>query len=864
MLTDSHAPIGGRYRMYKEGGDRITRWLVSTASSCRRSWTVASTARGKVSTGELLKYAQLISSWKPPIEIPGNITELLQDVVIGREVCAEFYASQDMACKGHQHMIEVLQKVLAVLLEARRKRKKEKTKGKQAHALPEHAEATQLKTKEALNNLFENLQIEEPCEEAWATAPKKRLTQPAVPVDWPTLEVDEKEEKMFVLFCFLKDMQEMRALVKDTWQEYGEKKIAAVTASMVTEAALGIMSCANETLTEAHPSFAEVDDVLAFLHLRLDTDADGKPGLYATSSVEQGQAVDNELTQMLCPEAIALTKGLQGLFSAARATARDRKANGASTKEQWRYEEKVTPPGVFSLSSFGTLLYRLFPDLFRLVKEHKDCKGFSNEFQYGLVQVGAGNLACLWFISAIQLYSEIDKLTKGGNTPFYQYCMMDARTHRVMSQVYDSQIGQTAQRSTLYLPIIEEAKKQFEQAFIGNIAALKYDQSYQHTLMIDENWLPAEVWTSFPAWSGIMIDRVFTWQSHVKHSIANDASIILASAYLYKACRHGNLVLQRWKDMDWFLEQAGQEGPFIHEVGPEGNMATFSRRLFIGIGMSAASFSRDNDRLEARGLRSEKQMFDQRRVFETGSAFLRLAEQLADERRISGKPKRWCMQTALQKEMSRRMQEQVGRAAKRRRRQVAFTGLEMLKFFKQQRLDDEPGLHFDLIAFFMACRRMLWDVRVRWKGEQLASRPEWDHILVAEVLQDGQSAEDEGKPLTSSAMGDAADVLEEYISKQGSRYTDEAFVLARGEMPVNWTDEARALVRSEVPAAWLADVGHYFEAEMLPGSATSDRSSLSAQLGPVLRSERSCTCAKVEDSPMYQAKVETVAEDEAL
>lgn len=175
-------------------------------------------------------------------------------------------------------------------------------------------------------------------------------------------------------------------------------------------------------------------------------------------------------------------------------------------------------------------------------------------------------------------------------------------------------------------------KKDRYNAIATCVAAMTYETSaHKDTLLVGNGWLPARVWMSFPAWSGGMIDRLPFDTSDVGDNIANDAVVVLATAYLYKACRHAGLLLQPWKDMYWFLELVRQERPFIHEVGPEGHMATFARRLYLGMGVSAAALSHDDGRSLVRGLRSSRQTFEQRRIFWTGSECLQLVGSLLAE-----------------------------------------------------------------------------------------------------------------------------------------------------------------------------------------------------------------------------------------
>lgn len=77
-MTAPH--IKGRYLLYKEGADRIVRWLMRNG---KRS------SRGRVKTPELTYLAASVANSATPVEIPASILDLLLDVISGRSICAD-------------------------------------------------------------------------------------------------------------------------------------------------------------------------------------------------------------------------------------------------------------------------------------------------------------------------------------------------------------------------------------------------------------------------------------------------------------------------------------------------------------------------------------------------------------------------------------------------------------------------------------------------------------------------------------------------------------------------------------------------------------------------------------------------------
>ena len=288
----------------------MTRWLVTSATACRRSAT-AKTKDGFVSTKDLLQYTQLIVSWKPPIEVLGSVVELVEDVIIGRKDCADFYAAQDAADAGHEAFISALEEILGKLKEARSRQKKEKGAARKvADRFPQETVdgAQKQQAHEALHNLFENLQVEGPSEEAWQAAPAKKdpkNTASSPPVV-PTLEVNPDEERRFALFCFLQDMFELRKVIRETWEQARSQKLSYVTATMVTETAFTFMDRAHVKFTEMHPSLCSHAATTEFLGAEFSINPDTKQ-LFRVK-LGTAEMMSGEMVDFLCPKGATLTR----------------------------------------------------------------------------------------------------------------------------------------------------------------------------------------------------------------------------------------------------------------------------------------------------------------------------------------------------------------------------------------------------------------------------------------------------------------------------------------------------------------------------------------------------------------------------
>lgn len=97
----------GRYKLYKSKTKNLLYWLTKTAGGCCELKTIIKslntgikesknddTAELEVRTAELLRLADVISKAGPAVEVPEGIILIVEDVIKGREECAEWYSAQ--------------------------------------------------------------------------------------------------------------------------------------------------------------------------------------------------------------------------------------------------------------------------------------------------------------------------------------------------------------------------------------------------------------------------------------------------------------------------------------------------------------------------------------------------------------------------------------------------------------------------------------------------------------------------------------------------------------------------------------------------------------------------------------------------
>ena len=130
----------GRYKLYKSGTEKVIRWLVEASASLQAHPNTTQTGTKKsenrvhtkttppirIHFKELVLHAKSIASADPPRGIPFSIIDVIKEVITGRKICAEWYASEsskdgsDLAKENdfHTHFIQVLKKVRNILTAA--------------------------------------------------------------------------------------------------------------------------------------------------------------------------------------------------------------------------------------------------------------------------------------------------------------------------------------------------------------------------------------------------------------------------------------------------------------------------------------------------------------------------------------------------------------------------------------------------------------------------------------------------------------------------------------------------------------------------------------------------------------------------
>ncbi|KAF2660439.1 hypothetical protein K491DRAFT_774652 [Lophiostoma macrostomum CBS 122681] len=273
------------YRRYKKETNTVVNWLAITAIKVGNVAHLLKPTVPQKPGGRLKGKAR--STQSPPSQtikvpvylfeqlsqsiasahvlVPLSILRLLGDVIRAREVCGRFY---EMNSNGdveameknarHRHFIRVLQDVQAILQSI--------TGPKSAAATRRNEYGSEDHIKERLSNIFEYLEVED-CLDLISPEDQETASASSQPVVY---EVEAAEDpfldEAFAIYCFLKDMADIRLFVHTTWREYREQKTSLTTAASTMNTAIEIFRRTDEAFLQDFPRFKDYGRIVEFLH----------------------------------------------------------------------------------------------------------------------------------------------------------------------------------------------------------------------------------------------------------------------------------------------------------------------------------------------------------------------------------------------------------------------------------------------------------------------------------------------------------------------------------------------------------------------------------------------------------------------
>jgi len=265
------------YFKYKHGTDSFVQWLGDTARATGKVQDVfaaglqeripvaggrlkgkareeanaglgasANTATYEIPIGAFVKLAKAVSS-AGNIEVPRSVFATLRAVIRGRKECAAWYMinqdGADNTMKGnnerHQHFIGVLEDTLQALKNPRFEQQQPPSSTKD--------------TMKKVTNMFECLELEDTDE--LEEIPDRTPFNFKVEKNVEYKSEISDANVFFAVFCFLKDLENIRLFVRRTWREFKDDKTELQAAALTMNAAIGIIEKLNDTFLQTFPDF---------------------------------------------------------------------------------------------------------------------------------------------------------------------------------------------------------------------------------------------------------------------------------------------------------------------------------------------------------------------------------------------------------------------------------------------------------------------------------------------------------------------------------------------------------------------------------------------------------------------------------
>jgi hypothetical protein len=155
----------------------------------------------------------------------------------------------------HQHFIQILKKVHQILAP-------NASVDKKPRETPETKDQSDSASQMGdLVNLFEYLELEDPVE--WTSdAPRSHTSKTN-----STYELEPSDQDLsFAIFCFLKDLTDIRHYVRQTWAAYREQQVTFTTAAVTMNTAISLFRRLNEDFVSDFPQFGEHVKIIIYLY----------------------------------------------------------------------------------------------------------------------------------------------------------------------------------------------------------------------------------------------------------------------------------------------------------------------------------------------------------------------------------------------------------------------------------------------------------------------------------------------------------------------------------------------------------------------------------------------------------------------
>ncbi|KAI9650601.1 hypothetical protein NHQ30_000619 [Ciborinia camelliae] len=244
------------YLQYKSGTKAVFTWLVTTAQLCNFFKDDKSSSIKSTHSFPLAKYAEIArfiaSCTQPKIKVSQQLLSTLKNVIHLRKAFSFMHQQKETEAgpekldsnNRHQYIISILEDIFGCLEPLR------------LHELKIHSSTSNSdeQVDELDKNLFDVLDIEDMEDKPTSqhlvktegkgkkTSRGRKETEAGnYDCDEDKSEAASLEELYFMMFCFFKDLNDIREYLQNIWIEYREQKLPLETASITTDLAFDVV-----------------------------------------------------------------------------------------------------------------------------------------------------------------------------------------------------------------------------------------------------------------------------------------------------------------------------------------------------------------------------------------------------------------------------------------------------------------------------------------------------------------------------------------------------------------------------------------------------------------------------------------------
>ncbi|KAF2107897.1 hypothetical protein BDV96DRAFT_653398 [Lophiotrema nucula] len=497
--------------------------------------------------------------------VPDTILSILTDVINARKECATFYKALGTGADGrfgvsnnrHQYFIKLLEKVYRTL------------KPHVANKEREPATKTEQRDEEDFNtltNMFEYLEVEE-CKESKGSSPTPSLT-PAKAKDIPTYKLEPSAEDIsFAIFCFLKDCNQVRLLVHQTWREYKFRRVSLTTAALTMNAAVEIFRQLHESFVADYPDFKDHAKIVDFIYtegFQPKTGGSGDSGRNENGWFRldgftlSAQTLVCERAYKMCFEDVIL----QGPPGENKITFLQ--TDDTQDKRTFWGERTLLSRFLSQLSFMSYGPDKEFGDGFRnldmLIKAYRETRATGKALPW----------AVFAFQTFVDMHRELGNDTRRGFAELQKSCAWMLGS---MKSCYE--FGKTNRCNEWHKindPVLRTIIEMLTAFSIDDFFAIEILPRIRRANKLFRSLEPSlQPWGSHsylkdnPTFCGILLQKFFLHFHELGVGLAGDNGAVLGMVHLYNFATQHNLLSpnRRWQDLEYLIENHGDSYMFV-------------------------------------------------------------------------------------------------------------------------------------------------------------------------------------------------------------------------------------------------------------------------------------------------------------